>query len=146
MQMVQRILGAIEVSNATGTVVLTKPFQVTTVVSSYAPPTVPRVNKIRQQRATETDKKEDKDEEDKDDEPENESTEVEEEEVEVEEEEMTEEDLFNVIKNDESSSIFIEKDGKQSLNQMPKIKLNYIKTLMQMFHLRYDNKGAITTR
>ena len=52
--------GAIEVSNATGTVVLTKPFQVTTVVSSYAPPTVPRVNKIRQQRAAETDKKEDK--------------------------------------------------------------------------------------
>lgn len=136
--------GAIEVSNATGTVVLTKPFQVTTVVSSYAPPTVPRVNKIRQQRATETDKKEDKDEEDKDDEPENESTEVEEEEVEVEEEEMTEEDLFNIVKNDESSSIFIEKDGKAVFESDSENKVKLILSPDADVSLRYDNKGQIT--
>ena len=124
-------IGAIEVSNATGTVVLSKPFEVTTVTSAYAPPSSPVIDTGREQRSNEAADVE-------------ETNEVEEEEIEVEDKEFTEEDLLNVIKSDESSSIFTEEDGKAVFESDAENKVKLILDPDSDVSLRYDNKGAIT--
>ena len=131
-------IGAIEVSNATGAVVLSKPFEVTTVSSAYAPPSIPIIDRVREQSSNdspETDSEGDED--DVDDR-------VEEEEIEVEDKEFTEEDLFNVIKTDESNSIFIEENGKAVFQSDAENKVKLILDPDADVSLRYDNKGAIT--
>ena len=127
-------IGAIEVSNATGTVVLSKPFEVTTVVSAYAPPSSPVIDKGREQRSNEGKEVEEK----------GDVNEVEEEEIEVEEKEFTEEDLFNVVKSEDSNSIFIEEDGKAVFKSDTENKVKLILNPDADVSLRYDNKGAIT--
>lgn len=133
-------IGAIEVSNATGTVVLSKPFEVTKVVSAVTPPTPPKVDSVREQKAA--DAKEEQD----DDNEENESEEeVDEEEVEVEKEpEITEEDIFKVMQTDDSSNIFIEVDGKAVFESDSENKIKLIVDKTSNVTLKYDNKGVVT--
>ena len=131
-------IGSIDVSNATGTVTLTKPFQVTKVVSAITPPTAPKVDTVREQKANEQ-KEEVKEDEEVDEQ------EVDEEEVDIEnEKEFTEEDILNALQSEDSSSIFIEVDGKAVFESDNENKIKLIVDKTSNVTLKYDNKGVVT--
>jgi len=119
--------GIIEVSNAAGSVVLNTAYEITEVKSSYSTPSAPIVDTVRQTQNTDTEDIED----------------TEEENTETQEEEITEEDILIEI-DDNTKSVFIEKDGKMVFVNDEANTLQLILDKDANVSLKYDNKGVIT--
>ena len=108
-------VGVIEVFNATGAVVLDTAFEVTTVTSSYTPPTPPVINRNRLEKAIEARDNNDKDIEKIDD---------------VDDEEL------DVETDKDAKAIFESVDGENKVKLIVNKETNV--------SLKYDNKGVIT--
>tara|TARA_R100000353_G_C6504836_1_gene195082 strand:- start:124 stop:915 length:792 start_codon:yes stop_codon:yes gene_type:complete len=131
-------VGVIEVFNATGAVVLDTAFEVTTVTSSYTPPTPPVINRNRLEKAIEARDNNDKDIEKIDD--------VDDEELDVEtDKDALDETLIKVLEDENNKNLFYEEDDKaifESVDGENKVKL--IVNKETNVSLKYDNKGVIT--
>ena len=130
-------VGVIEVFNATGAVVLDTAFEVTTVTSSYTPPTAPIINKQRLNEALEQrDNNDDF----------NESEAVDDEELDLDrDKDALDESLIKVLQDEESKGLFYEEDDKaifESVDGENKVKLIVDKETN--VSLKYDNQGVIT--
>jgi hypothetical protein len=131
-------VGVIEVFNATGAVVLDTAFEVTTVSSSYTPPTPPVINRARLNEAIE--KRDNQNEEI------NETESVDDEELDLDsEKDALDESLIQLMEEDNSNGLFYEEDDKaifESVDGENKVKLIVDKD--SNVSLKYDNKGVIT--
>ena len=126
-------IGAIEVSNATGAVLLTKAFQVTAVASVFTPPTQPAVNTTRRaQSIRKSDLNEDTDT-------------IEDEEVDNEAEEELFEEASLIDNGDgDSESIFVIEDDKATFTSDNENKVKLIVPSVSDVSLNYNNNGSVT--
>lgn len=125
--------GVIEVSNATGTVMLTRAFQVTEVASIFTPPTQPSVNVIRRNQAIKTkDVKQ-------------ESEQIEDEELDKDnQEELFEEAALIESGEGDKNSIFVIEDDKATFTSDNENKVKLIVPSVSDVSLNYNNNGAVT--
>jgi hypothetical protein len=125
--------GVIEVSNATGTVMLTRAFQVTEVASIFTPPTQPSVNVIRRNQAIKTkDVKQ-------------ESEQIEDEELDKDnQEELFEEAVLIESGEGDKNSIFVIEDDKATFTSDNENKVKLIVPSVSDVSLNYNNNGAVT--
>ena len=118
--------GTIEVSNAAGSVVLNTAYEITEVKSSYSAPSSPVIDTVRQTQNTDT-----------------EDVDTEEETTDKQEDDITEEDILVEIE-DNTKSVFIEKDGKMVFVNDEANTIQLILDKDANVSLKYDNKGVIT--
>lgn len=125
--------GVIEVSNATGTVMLTRAFQVTEVASIFTPPSQPSVNVIRRNQAIKTkDAKQ-------------ESEQIEDEELDKDnQEELFEEAALIESGEGDKNSIFVIEDDKATFTSDNENKVKLIVPSVSDVSLNYNNNGAVT--
>ena len=125
--------GAIEVSNATGTVMLTRAFQVTEVASIFTPPSQPSVNVLRRNQAIKTkDVKQ-------------ESEQIEDEEIDNDnQEELFEEAVLIESGEGDKNSIFVIEDDKATFTSDNENKVKLIVPSVSDVSLNYNNNGAVT--
>jgi len=126
-------IGAIEVSNATGAVLLTKAFQVTAVTSIFTPPTQPAVDSIRR---TEAIKEKNLD---------NDTDAIEDEELDKEKDEELFEEA-SLIDNGEgdTNSIFVIEDDKATFTSDNENKVKLVVPSVSDVSLNYNNNGSVT--
>ena len=126
--------GVIEVFNATGSVVLTKAFQVTAVTSIFTPPTPPSIDTGRRNEAVRKNKESDSEE----------SNDEEDEEVEKEQKEEILEEAMVIATENDIESIFVIEDDKATFTSDNENKVKLVVPSVSDVTLKYDNKGAIT--
>ena len=124
--------GVIEVFNATGSVVLSRAFQVTAVTSIFTPPTPPKVDTARRNESVKADS-EDASEDRREDEEVDKGK----------EEELLEEAMVIETEND-TQSIFVIEDDKATFTSDSDNKVKLVVPSVSDVTLKYDNKGAIT--
>jgi hypothetical protein len=125
--------GVIEVSNATGTVMLTRAFQVTEVASIFTPPTQPSVNVIRRNQAIKTN------------DVKQESEQIEDEELDKDnQEELFEEAVLIESGEGDKNSIFVIEDDKATFTSDNENKVKLIVPSVSDVSLNYNNNGAVT--
>ena len=132
--------GVIEVSNATGTVVLTQAFQVTEVASIFAPPSRPSVNVLRRNEAV---KKQDSNKETEQTEDEEPDKDNQEESDKDKQEELFEEASLIDSGESESDSIFIIEDDKATFTSDNENKVKLIVPSVSDVSLNYNNNGSV---